>query len=212
MRTTRRVILICAAVIVSGCAPKVTVIPLSEEVKKEKGAIPYYLPRPYLLVTKNFDGTTTTTKKTKEVKEGEKEKTTTTTESTTIAPADPLKSDRYSIRVIYLPDLKRKYGLKITDGIGSFESTISLVDGWKLTGVNVKSDSKTAETIASVGSAVKDIVSAAGLPPEMAQALISELREEVKKPNAQFWLFELTDDLEWKCAYCWPDSICEPDR
>ena len=191
---------------IAGCASTVSVVPLSKtavEESKESG-IPYYLPRPYLLITKNFNGTKQTTTKTKEEKKKGDETSTATTEATSSEPILKNESDNYSVQVIYLPDLKRRYGLKIDKGTGTFDSTITLVDGWKLTGINVKSDSKTAEIISAVGGAAKDIGTLVKkIAPEVTESLVAEI---AKQPNAQLWLYELADDLRWKPVVQWPSQ------
>lgn len=190
---------------IAGCAPTISVVPLSKTAmeESEKSGIPYYLPRPYLLITKNFNGTKQTTTKTKEEKKKGDEISTTTIEATAAEPALKNESDSYSVQVIYLPDLKRRYGLNIDKGTGTFDSTITLVDGWKLTGINVKSDSKTAEIISAVGGAAKDFGTLMKAAPEEAKKLVAEI---AKQPNAQLWLYELGDDLQWKPVVQWPSS------
>lgn len=192
---------------VAGCASTISVVPLSKTAmeESEKSGIPYYLPRPYLLITKNFNGTKQTTTKTKVEKKNVDETSTTTTETTTSEPALKNESDSYSAQVIYLPDLKRRYGLNIDKGTGIFDSTITLVDGWKLTGINVKSDSKTAETISAVGGAAKDFAASVlkGAPQERMEKLLANI---IEQPNAQLWLYELGDDLQWKPVVQWPSS------
>ena len=205
MKIAIKFVLLVTIVGIAGCASTISVLPLSKtavEESKESG-IPYYLPRPYLLVTKNFNATKQTATKTKEEKKKGDETSTTTIEATSSEPALKNESDSYSVQVIYLPDLKRRYGLKIDKGTGTFDSTITLVDGWKLTGINVKSDSKTAEIISSVGGAAKDVGALIKAAPEVAERLVAEI---AKQPNAQLWLYELGDDLQWKPVVQWPSQ------
>ena len=205
MKIAIKFVLLVTIVGIAGCASTISVLPLSKtavEESKESG-IPYYLPRPYLLVTKNFNATKQTATKTKEEKKKGDETSTTTIEATSSEPALKNESDSYSVQVIYLPDLKRRYGLKIDKGTGTFDSTITLVDGWKLTGINVKSDSKTAEIISSVGGAANDVGALIKAAPEVAERLVAEI---AKQPNAQLWLYELGDDLQWKPVVQWPSQ------
>ena len=190
---------------IAGCAPTISVVPLSKKAmeESEKSGIPYYLPRPYLLITKNFNGSKQTTTKTKEEKKKGDETSTTTTEATATEPVLKNESDSYSVQVIYLPDLKRRYGINIDKGTGTFDSIITLVDGWKLTGINVKSDSKTADIISAVGGVAKNISELMGDPPESANRLRADI---AKQPNAELWLYELGDDLQWKSVLQWPSK------
>ncbi len=192
-----------AMILLSGCAPTVKVVSLSKNARDEmpwyKGSIPYYLPKPYLLIAKNFAGTKITKTKEKETKQDAvTEKETTTTE--------PSGGVTYSYNIIYLPDLNQKYGLKFTRGTGSFNTKITIEDGWKFVGINLDSDSKTAETISATGSAIKDIGTTLGSLMTARDFRIKEAEKylhkiEEKDKKAEFYLYDFnnlnTPVLHW---------------
>lgn len=239
-----------------GCTPTtIKVIPLSKKAMKEKNhAIPYYLPKPYLLLTKNISTTITKqiskkeTKKdgivietiTKESIHGDQNTTDCQTETEKFSKKDntniektskiirPTKdfnrlSDIYSYQIIYLPDLDYKYGIEIDKGeSGTFDTEISLENGWKLTGINMASDTKSAETISAVGetiSALGSVLEKAviprlsefeDIPEDTLKTLISTLKEMDRIP--ELWLYSLEFDGKkyiWECVLKWPDD-CQP--
>jgi len=228
--------LVCFA----ACSPTIIkVIPLSPKAKSENNneGIPYYLPKPYLLITKNMHGAKTSTTKKKETKkDGSATETTTTasepkppkyteTEKTETkkdgtktvtklkqtegANIVQLKQDTYSYQIIYLPDLEYKYGVVIDRGKGGeFKNSISIVDGWKLTGINIEANTKTSENIGAVGELLGNALPA--LPfqsiksDSFQQQLIESYSEQIKVSQAQLWLFELKHDNTWHLVYEFP--------
>jgi hypothetical protein len=146
-----------AFVICLSCAPQIEVVPLSKEAKERNAGngIPYYLPKPYLLVTRNFEYIYTHEDVVPDNTGSTSHDSTTTT--TTVKPNDPPTGDVFSYQIIYLPDTSEKYGIKISRGTGTFKGKISIENGWKFLGINLETDSKTAETIKGIGQAAKDI-------------------------------------------------------
>lgn len=147
------------AALLAGCATTMECVPLSGEALKDSNknaeAIPYYLPKPYLIVTRNVNATgakTTTTVKTDTNKETK----------TTVSEPVEIKGATYSYQIVYLPDLRYKYGLKYHQGSGSYETSFRLENGWMFTGLNAKGDAKTPETIAAVGKLAESLALAAG--------------------------------------------------
>lgn len=109
----------------------------------------YYLPKPYLLVSNK-----------EEVVDGKK-----------ILTRDT--------RIIYLPDPAEKYSIDVEGGTaGSFKGSLELENGWNLTKVNQEYDTKTAETISSLASLIKEVK-----PGFFAQ--------EVRKEEVEVKSFEL---------------------
>lgn len=62
-------------------------------------------------------------------------------------------------RIIYLPDLTQERFISIKEGSGKFEGSFKLEDGWKLTEINQKSDTKTTETLQAISSILKKVIS-----------------------------------------------------
>lgn len=151
-------------VICFSCAPQIKVVPLSKEAKERNvnNGIPYYLPKPYLLITRNFESIYTNEDVVPDNTASKSSNSTSTTTSTpTVKQNDPPDRDVFSYQIIYLPDTSEKYGIKISRGTGTFSSKISIVDGWKFVGINLETDSKTAETIKGIGQAMRDLASLA---------------------------------------------------
>lgn len=65
-------------------------------------------------------------------------------------------------KIIYLPDIDEKYSISVVGGTaGTFEGSLKFQDGWMLSEVDQKYDTKTAETIAAISSLIKELK-----PPE----------------------------------------------
>jgi len=69
----------------------------------------------------------------------------------------------YTYQIVYLPDLKQKYGLKIKAGVGEMRSTFNLVNGWMFTGPGplYLKDSSTSQNTAAAGEAVSSVFQSA---------------------------------------------------
>lgn len=204
-----------------GCATTPYSIPLSHKAKTHspgKG-IPYYLPHPYLVVTKNL--VFVATEKTESTANQAAGKTTTENANKNSDKNDNsakndtvLNKDAYAMQVIYLPDADQKYALYYNRGTGTYDSAVTLIDGWKLTGLNTKGDSKTAEIIQAVGTALKDTASAAASAATGIAALkaaIPGMEEEVAKPSVAaeapkvvgVWIYDLMGDIPFRCVFSW---------
>jgi len=201
-----------------GCATTPTSVPLSKRAREEctSDGIPYYLPRPYLLVTKNFAVSETTTKSESPQPTDENKKTNKTSgtmivvTTTVSAPSTSTNADVFAWQIIFLPDLEQKYGLRFKRGWGSQETSINLVDGWKLAGINSKSDAKTAETIAAIGTVIKEAASAASAvvsPVKMAEyaapTTTPGTSEKPKEVRVGFWLYDIGDPRQFRLAFKW---------
>ncbi len=134
------------AVLLGGCATTVTSVPWDDDEK----AIPYYLPKPYLMITRGVGTASTTTTKTT----GNPEKPSETV-SVKVETTGATNAAEYKYQIIYLPDLNQKRGLKFDRGIGSYKSDFTLADGWKLTGFHSEGDSQVDETITAVAGAAE---------------------------------------------------------
>lgn len=218
----QQVIIICAfSLLLYGCATAPYSVPVSRQaIEQSPGeGIPYYLPHPYLVVTKNFEGKTVTESKT--AKKNEEGKDESVTEATKTEPAEiDTNRDVYAMQVIYLPDSTQKYALKFKRGWGSYKASINLVDGWKLSGLNAEGDAKTAETISAIGTAVKDIASAkqiwGGATNTIAATLSNEQRnefenlfynqllKETKSPPSGIWVYDLMGEKAFDEVFSWP--------
>lgn len=215
---------ILIGLLVGGCVTAPTSIPLHDTgsfwMNRTEG-IPYYLPRPYLVISKNFSLSQMTATKETVPSSGGSNKTTqvANTVKTTVTPMESTNVDTFAWQIIYLPDLNQKYGLRFKRGTGTQENSFTLVDGWKLTGVNTKSDAKTAETIAAVGTTVKDIgsvLATAFLPVVKGAPLTKEqenlqalhrntISKELKEVRSGIWVIDMgnNDDEIPKVVYTW---------
>ncbi|MGA1980743.1 MAG: hypothetical protein ABSG99_09335 [Sedimentisphaerales bacterium] len=144
------VLYVMSALFLTGCGSSVEVKKLGE---KDKG-IPYYLPKPYLLITSGIS----TTEYQEKVTETKTEKPDGTkinekvTDRTPITP--PISKDGYSVRIVYLPDLRTKYGITINPGSGTSDTKITLADGWQFTSLAAITDTKVPETIKATAELV----------------------------------------------------------
>lgn len=202
--------LLLTLVISFSCTSEIAVVPLTEEAKEGNidVGIPYYLPKPYLLITRNVISDNTPSTQNTIIGYG------TNNQSNSLQARD-----MFLCRIIYLPDTSEKYGIKISGGIGTFESNITIEDGWKFVGINVKTDSKTAETLKATAEGFKEVVSAIpftegvnlkSLPDRKGtiadKEIISIYKERLKKsitqPNAEVFLYDLADLS--KPVFQWP--------
>lgn len=183
--------------VLAGCASTVTVV----KDKDNEDGIPFYLPKPYLLITKNLPSVGTKLTTTTERKQDGTATTVTVNEPVPYGSEEAKKGDLFSFQIIYLPDLAERYRLKIKSGTGTIDTTITLVDGWKFTGLNLKADAKTSETIQAVGSAFKSVA-------EIAKLLAPEALKQLEAPvEAKVWLYEIRvekDKIEVKPVFEWP--------
>ena len=110
----------------------------------------FYEPRPYLLVGMEHK---TGENKADKSKADEKKKV----------------SNHYTSQIIWLPDPSRRFKVEVKPGWGTVDGSMKLADGWRLSELGAKSDSKIPETITSVSGLVKEAagVAAAEVTPEV---------------------------------------------
>src|SRR5207249_10507047 len=126
-----------------GCASVIVrKVPVTNPVDIE--GLRFYRPTPYLLVS--------------EVASESKESTATR--------ASQANSLQFSI--VWMPDLSEEYVIRAKPGLGSIEYSPTLENGWNLTGLNAKADSKAAELLTAVAGLIPK---AAPGRPEQAPAL-----------------------------------------
>lgn len=148
--------------------------------------IPYYLPKPYLLVTRNMYV----------YEPGKKPETGSDDASAKTVSG----SSGYSMSVVYLPDKAMKYALKFKPGLGSHNINVTLQDGWKLTGLNSDSKAGTSELIQAAGQCalnLAELVKTAGLSRGSQPDIASQIEEQLKKMDMkpEIWIFDLTKEL-----------------
>jgi len=208
-------------ILLAGCATTITSFPLSKVARKEysREGIPYYLPRPYLLITKNFVVNDAGKKP---------ESPQPDLKSNVPVPTPSTNGDVFAWQIIFLPDPDQKYAVRFHCGTGSQTTNFDLINGWQLSGLRSQSDAKTKETIESIGTAVKDITSG---PTSIATSLITSLApllpqllkgepsplkgeppskgvpETVKqKIQGGFWLYDIGDLRNIRLVKKWPSK------
>lgn len=211
MKKTHIALLLINSVLLTGCSSSITAISLNDDGNKNK-AIPYYLPQPYLLITKDFSHIGTKAKKTEKTTSANQqipvENTSETagkenakpneeqglkpssTETSTIAEPVSATVNGFTYKIIYLPNLAEKYGLVYNSGSGESDLSFTLKDGWMFTGLNLESDTQIDETITAmsslVGSIAKAVMPYKGFPWPAPEP---ELEPAI-------WLFKMTFDGE----------------
>jgi hypothetical protein len=180
------ILCIVPIVFLTGCGSSVGAKKIGEYDKNT--GIPYYLPKPYLLITSGLS----TTKYKPKITETKTEKPDGTKTSEKVTEQIPMTSDinkdDYSVRIVYLPDLREKYGIKIRPGTGASDTKITLSEGWQLTSLNSIMDTKVAETIEATSGLIS-AASAAILP-------FAETFKVEGEPEVSVWLYELIWDKE----------------
>jgi len=178
------------AALLAGCATTLECVPLSEEALKDSNknaaAIPYYLPKPYLIVTRNVNATGA--KKTTIVKTDPSKDTET---KTTVSEPVEIKGAIYSYQVVYLPDLRYKYGLRYHQGTGSYDTSFSLENGWMFTGLNAKGDAKTPETLAAIGKLAESLALAADSAVRSPAGTEAAPVTGVTGSEPKIWIYEV---------------------
>lgn len=144
-------LLVCASatVCMSGCA-SVVVKKVPPENSESIEGVRFYRPVPYLLVSEAASS-----------------------ESASPAAKSPIRSASRFLQftIIWMPDLSQDYTIQTKPGLGSIEFNPALEDGWKLTSLNGKVDSKAAEILAAVGTVVPK-ASAKGVPEVAGHRLV----------------------------------------
>lgn len=188
-----------ALALLGGCASSIDVIPLSEGAKKvsTEKAIPYYLPMPCVLVTKNMS-----------IVDNKQ-----ASESSRNAPASgnvtvPDDKDHFDFKIIYLPDLDKQYGIKIAKTLGTIKDTIKLEDGWKLTSLNLENDANTANIIKVVGELIPNIISSLGATVTKEGAAVTNAQRQSRQPEkkiktSEIWIFKITSEQQLSQIFHW---------
>jgi len=204
MKKTLIAILLISSVLLTGCGSSITAISLKGEKKENKKAIPYYLPQPYLLITKDFShpGTKTTKTEKTESANTQAEQDSGTAKNETITTAEPVSItvNGFTYKIIYLPNLAEKYGLVYKTGSGESDLTFTLKDGWMFTGLNLESDAQIDEIITATSSLIGSIAEAVvpyrtkGFPWPAPEPEPGVAPDQVLVPA--IWLFKMTFDGE----------------
>ncbi|MFZ0034990.1 MAG: hypothetical protein WAK60_08405 [Sedimentisphaerales bacterium] len=209
MKKTLIALLLISSMLLTGCSSSITAVSLKGP-NKNKKAIPYYLPQPYLLITKDFSQLATKTINTEKTttgdtqeQAGEASKTQKKETSTTAEPVS-ITVNGFTYQIIYLPNLAEKYGLVYNTGSGVSDLSFTLKDGWMFTGLNLKSDAQIDETITAMSSLVGNIAKIVSPSltigtPSKGLTLAPELGPEVtREPKLEpaIWLFKMTLDGE----------------
>ena len=138
-----KISLLIFALIVTGCTTKVEIVRITDENKDQINGIRFYMPKPYLLIAEKdvmVDGN----KKVSKDKDGRE---VVETEKMALPEKDLVAS------IIYLPNPQQEYAVKNVTN----DQSINLVDGWRLEGVNNKSDLKANKHVLEVLTGMKDI-------------------------------------------------------
>lgn len=135
--TSHLLMLVLVSLLLSGCAPRVTV--RANPQPNDRG-IRYYRPKPYLKI--------------------EPAEVAVDKNQTRIVPG------LVRISLAYLPDFSEEYSIDVRSGLGIANVGIKLEDGWNLTEISQELDSQTDENtkaFASLLSAVGDVVPTASV-------------------------------------------------
>lgn len=205
------------ALVLGGClGPKLTGSKIRSD---DQEAMPYYLPRPYLLVTKNFNLVETTTRTTTTTKpDGTKIQVVEEASQSPSAGGKALASGKtvYAYQIVYLPDQCNLYGLKISRGIGTLDSEIDFEDGWKFTGTRLRTDSKTPETIEAIGKPISELgqalAGAIGSGARLGAAtLLRESDAQLAAETPEGADVALYDLFTGECQFAWPNRDACPE-
>ncbi|MFL9910433.1 hypothetical protein [Paraburkholderia sp. RL17-337-BIB-A] len=159
--------LICA---LAGCASVTAIVidPATGQAKTNAiDGIPYYQPAPYLLVTEvpldeqatpngraGGAGAAPSGDNKSQTGSNASQDGSGTSPSSASDTSFSMFTKQYGLKLIYLPDMSRPMVLQQHPGIGSTQLNASLQNGWMLTSISGSADSKTAETLASIGSLI----------------------------------------------------------
>ena len=149
----RAMSLVCVGAIAcaSGCA-SVAVKKLPAGGDDSMEGIRFYRPVPYLMVS--------------EASSEPKQSNTSTSSSPGSSPAPTLQ-----FTIVWMPDLSQEYAIRTNSGLVSIEFNPTLENGWNLTGLNAKVDSKTGELLTAVAGLVPKATAAAPRPAAAGSTL-----------------------------------------
>ncbi len=77
-----------------------------------------------------------------------------------LAPTTANGATTCEAKLMMLPDKSEEYAITMSAGMGTAEMSPTLQDGWNLTALTGKADSKTAENITAIASLVKSLAPA----------------------------------------------------
>ena len=207
MKKTLIALLLISSVLLTGCSSSITAISLKDK-NENKKAIPYYLPQPYLLITKDYSHLGTKTIKTEKTtsentqKPAEKPSGTETKETSTTAEPVSITVKGYTYKIIYLPNLAEKYGLVYNSGSGKSDLSFTLKDGWMFTGFNLESDTQIDETITAISSLVDSVAKiAVPFPTTKTWTPYIEPKPKPEPAIPAIWLFRMTIDEDKKITF-----------
>jgi hypothetical protein len=96
------------------------------------------------------------------------------------------KSMRCNVKVIMLPDKSEEYAITFHSGWGTAEASPVLQDGWNLTSMTGKADSKTAENLTAIAGLITAITPLTlSNPPGFAPGTRRALRETRSTPKCE---------------------------
>lgn len=147
MRNLVLCVLTSVVLLAAGCGGHYVVKPLNTTTPTVEG-FRYYLPKPYLLVTNvvapddQNGGHTVRGESQQQSREGR-------------GNDEEQAQQQVTIKVLYLPDTKEPYVIQTKNhGVGTFDGTLQLTNGWMLTNVNEKADPKVAETLTAISGLI----------------------------------------------------------
>lgn len=106
-------------------------------------------------------------------------------------------SNKFDSRLIWLPNTNEQYMVRSISGWGIAEANVTLTDGWNLTTLGQKMDSKIPETITALGSAIAAVASAVkGTDEKVPPAILFKV---VYEENGGISL-----EPVWPPGYRWP--------
>jgi hypothetical protein len=77
-----------------------------------------------------------------------------------------VEHNEFSSQIIWLPDPTRRYVVQVEPGWGTVDGSVKLTNGWMLTELGAKSDSKIPETITAISGLVKEAAALADQPQQ----------------------------------------------
>lgn len=111
-----------------------------------------------------------------------------------LAPVTANGATTCEAKLVMLPDKSEEYAITMTTGLwGSAEANPSLQDGWNLTGLSGKADSKTAETITAFASLLKVL-------PDLGLQPLSSTKKNGGRPAGCGGLYRIEFDKYGRAA------------
>ena len=142
--------------LLTGCMAHYKITPIAPDQVAKTGGLIYYQPKPYLVIT-NMGLSVTNSAPAGTPTGAPKDKA-------SLAAGSNDAKQVVTAAIIYLPDMEQPRQVEVTKSIGTFKSTISLTNGWMLTGLNSEADAKFAETVTAFSGLLTSATKAGGLP------------------------------------------------